>query len=428
MGDAPRVDESSASSDEWSDFLSYLRSAQFADVVLKIRTVEGKTKLLPLHRIILSNRSPFFRDLFSTDPVEKNSKGVPIYEFPTVPAHPKLFVMLGQLLWWLYQTTDELIEHIPTSKKWDETLGLHHLAMILKLDRVLVLTNTRILSVVQASDSPNSKELTKITDEARKWNLPEVEKLVRTHQEALKSGTWDPMRGRSVSSDQDGSSIDDGTRSMMSASRATSVDPNMRVSHASDGAKTTSSANTAFSAAGLPTPKMGAAAKSMALRQSEALAQQVLANVELQKKVDELREAQAVLIARVSDLERENNYLLDEKEQMEQEMAQRTRGRTNGSKIGMHRSSEPHLNTMASGVSIGTTDYTDHRPYAEAGSQREGRSATRQPTGDSSHFENPYTQRNGEASGARLARGDSYVSSSSQSGGGKKHPTRSKSK
>ncbi|KXS16884.1 hypothetical protein M427DRAFT_55207 [Gonapodya prolifera JEL478] len=380
VGVVEEGDGGGSSKEEWSDFLGYLRSAQFADVVLKIRTAEGKTKLLPLHRIILSNRSPFFRHLFSTDPAEKNSKGVPVYDFPTVPAHPKLFVMLGQLLWWLYQTTDELIEHIPTSRKWDETLGLHHLAIILKLDRVLVLTNTRILSVVQSSSDASSKDLAKIADEARRWNLPEVEKLVRAHQDALKAGQWDVIRAAAIPSrgsgsgsvqDVDAASVEGGggiaisrPGSMASASqsRAASIDA-MRATDS----KTSSLASTAFSSSAHLSGKQSSSSKSMALRQSEALAQQVLANVDLQKKVDELREAQAVLIARVSDLERENALLAEEKEQLEHEMAQRTRGRAGKGSGGgggggmLHsRASEPHLGGGSSGAA--SSPSTGDRP------------------------------------------------------------------
>ncbi|KXS13211.1 hypothetical protein M427DRAFT_384131 [Gonapodya prolifera JEL478] len=83
-------------------FLPYLKSARFADAVLKIKTSDGKVKTLPVHRIVLSSRSTFFDELFNgPQPTELNSKGLPVYGVPVLPVHRALHEVLGLSLWWV---------------------------------------------------------------------------------------------------------------------------------------------------------------------------------------------------------------------------------------------------------------------------------------------------------------------------------------
>ncbi|KXS14751.1 hypothetical protein M427DRAFT_337757 [Gonapodya prolifera JEL478] len=156
-------------------FLPYLKAAKYADAVLKIKTTDNKINTVPVHRVLLSYRSPFFEDLFSqTLPTETNSKGLPMYPLPVLPSHKALHEVLGLSLWWIYSMEDNEIS-IPESK-WDQIVGVRHVAEIFELPRLHSYSD-RVLKTSIENPTSTPDDIFTIADEAAKWGVRDIENL-----------------------------------------------------------------------------------------------------------------------------------------------------------------------------------------------------------------------------------------------------------
>ncbi|KAJ3331713.1 hypothetical protein HDU93_009543 [Gonapodya sp. JEL0774] len=149
-------------------FLPYLKAAKYADAVLKIKTTDNKINTVPVHRVLLSYRSPFFEDLFSqTLPTETNSKGLPMYPLPVLPSHKALHEVLDSM-------EDNEIS-IPESK-WDQIVGVRHVAEIFELPRLHSYSD-RVLKASIEAPTTNPDDIFTIADEASKWGVRDIENL-----------------------------------------------------------------------------------------------------------------------------------------------------------------------------------------------------------------------------------------------------------
>ncbi|KAJ3334750.1 hypothetical protein HDU93_007323, partial [Gonapodya sp. JEL0774] len=123
-------------------FHAFLKAAKWADVLLKIKTTDGKMTSVPAHRVILGWRSSFFEGLFNAPPKEVSSKGLPVFQLPVLPPHRSLHEVVGKILWALYTLDEALPEPQPlfpsptgseSSRKWDEVVGVMKVALLLDL-------------------------------------------------------------------------------------------------------------------------------------------------------------------------------------------------------------------------------------------------------------------------------------------------------
>ncbi|KXS14754.1 hypothetical protein M427DRAFT_32958 [Gonapodya prolifera JEL478] len=122
-------------------FHVFLKSAKWADVLLKIKTSDNKMTTVPAHRLVLGWRSHFFEDLFNHAPKEFSQKGLPVYQLPILPPHRAMHEVVGKILWALYTLDEALPQPQPffppptaeVPRKWDEVIGVVRVAALLEL-------------------------------------------------------------------------------------------------------------------------------------------------------------------------------------------------------------------------------------------------------------------------------------------------------
>ncbi|KAJ3338136.1 hypothetical protein HDU93_009936 [Gonapodya sp. JEL0774] len=130
---------------------------------------------LPVHRIILAYRSPFFNDLFNAPgPVPGySSKGLPIYHVPILPAHKSRHEVLGLCLWWIYSLDDGEVT-LPETK-WDQVIGIHRVSEIFRLARLNAYADNLLRTAID-KPTTHTDELHVIAQEARTWGVPTIER------------------------------------------------------------------------------------------------------------------------------------------------------------------------------------------------------------------------------------------------------------
>ncbi|KXS18603.1 hypothetical protein M427DRAFT_132559 [Gonapodya prolifera JEL478] len=155
-----------------SGLLPFLKEGTFADALLQIKTTEEKSSSLPIHRIVLAYRSPYFYDLFASTQPTMSSKGLPIYQTPVLPAHPSLHEVLGLCLWWIY-SLDEHELTLPDTK-WDQVVGIHRISDLFQLGTLFDYSTHLLHSAIdQQSTLPD--DLFTIAKEGRIWGCPDIE-------------------------------------------------------------------------------------------------------------------------------------------------------------------------------------------------------------------------------------------------------------
>ncbi|KAJ3336424.1 hypothetical protein HDU93_002866 [Gonapodya sp. JEL0774] len=169
-----------------SGFIRFLKSAKYVDCILKVQTTDKQVSTFPAHRVVLSQRSPFFDALFSDiEPSETNQNGVPMFEMPVFPAHEALHEALGFNLWYIYSMADP--DRIPIPEfEWGLVLGVHHVSNMFELTQLHDFT-ARIIGAVldDPRSNPSPQDLFTIFTEATKWAVRDVSKAAMERLLAL---------------------------------------------------------------------------------------------------------------------------------------------------------------------------------------------------------------------------------------------------
>ncbi|KAJ3338142.1 hypothetical protein HDU93_009942 [Gonapodya sp. JEL0774] len=155
-----------------SGLLPFLKEGTFADALLQIKTTEEKSSSLPIHRIVLAYRSPYFYELFSSTQPTISPKGLPIYQTPVLPAHPSLHEVLGLCLWWIY-SLDEHELTLPDTK-WDQVVGIHRISDLFQLGTLFDYSAHLLHSAIE-HQSTLPDDLYTIAKEGRIWGCPDIE-------------------------------------------------------------------------------------------------------------------------------------------------------------------------------------------------------------------------------------------------------------
>ncbi|KXS16060.1 hypothetical protein M427DRAFT_308471 [Gonapodya prolifera JEL478] len=158
-------------------FIRFLKSAKYVDCILKVQTTDKQISTFPAHRVVLSQRSPFFDALFSDiEPSETNQNGVPMFDMPVFPAHEALHEALGFNLWYIYSMTDPDRIPIPDCE-WGLVLGVHAVSNMFELTQLHDFT-ARIIGAVldDPRATPSPQDLYTIFTEATKWAVRDVSK------------------------------------------------------------------------------------------------------------------------------------------------------------------------------------------------------------------------------------------------------------
>ncbi|KAJ3331714.1 hypothetical protein HDU93_009544, partial [Gonapodya sp. JEL0774] len=150
----------------------YLKSAKFADALLKIKTTDNKMTTVPCHRLILSLRSDFFDNLFSQGPKDTpTSNGLPVFQLPVLPPHRSLHEVVGKILWALYALDGSSLAVLDT--KWDEVVGVLRVAGEMGMTE-FTSESERALSEAIEGSKTSPENLRTIAKEARAWGLPDL--------------------------------------------------------------------------------------------------------------------------------------------------------------------------------------------------------------------------------------------------------------
>ncbi|KXS14752.1 hypothetical protein M427DRAFT_135638 [Gonapodya prolifera JEL478] len=168
---------------EERSFLSYMRDTLFVDAALKIENAEREIVTAPVHRIVLAQRSPFFKSLFvQTQPTELTPHGLPIFPLPILPAHKSLHAVVYRILVWTYSMSDT--DPTLTGPKWDVVAGTRRLAELFELAPLKAQADALLLEVI-SSPATTLPDLASIGVEARKWELKDVSMLATNRLIAL---------------------------------------------------------------------------------------------------------------------------------------------------------------------------------------------------------------------------------------------------
>ncbi|KAJ3334751.1 hypothetical protein HDU93_007324 [Gonapodya sp. JEL0774] len=158
-----------------NSFLSYMKDTLFVDAALKIENSEHEIVTAPVHRIVLSQRSSFFKKLFvETQPSELTPHGLPIFALPILPAHKSLHAVVYRILVWAYS----MLETDPTlsGPRWDIVAGTRRLSDMFELTGLKQQADTLLLEII-SSPATTLPDLASIGVEARKWELKDVSML-----------------------------------------------------------------------------------------------------------------------------------------------------------------------------------------------------------------------------------------------------------